>query len=500
MKILKHIYSQNGSVSMASFLIKSRFILSAFLMLTVLLCTVNLSFAQEDTEDDEFTQGDETSEQKQSSEDPFELFNKAQDAHSKGDLEKALKLYDEAVKAMPEFPEAEFQRGSIFQSLGKTADAEKAFRRAIELRRDWTLPIAELGALLVQKGEYVEAEQQLEKAIRLNEMSFPAYIALTELKIKTGASAEELKSLLGKLQYLTTKSKIPASVWASRGAVERTLGDLEAAKTSIKRALDIDAQNSFAIAESIKLSIKSGDTKGAVNNAKRLSELFPHSLNAKLIHARSLYADGQTSEAIKVLDAIENPTDEVVQLKSVYTDNENLSVESLEQMLEKDGDNPSILGHLCILSRTDNPQKALEYCQKASALQPTEINHAIGFGAALVKLKRYTEAVGLFQKLLENSPENYTIRANLATALFQLERFGEAKNEYQWIIKKQPDLAVAYYFLAISHDRLEEYLDAMANYQQFLRLADDSLKLEIEKVNLRLPTLQTQIKNGKGKK
>lgn len=41
----------------------------------------------------------------------------------------------------------------------------------------------------------------------------------------------------------------------------------------------------------------------------------------------------------------------------------------------------------------------------------------------------------------------------------------------------------------------------MANYQQFLRLANiDEQKLEIDKVNLRLPILQTDIKKGKGKK
>ena len=65
----------------------------------------------------------------------------------------------------------------------------------------------------------------------------------------------------------------------------------------------------------------------------------------------------------------------------------------------------------------------------------------------------------------------------------------------------QPTSAAAFYFLAIIHDQLNEYLDAMANYQQYLKLADPgSNKLEIEKVNLRLPGLQKQIKDGKGKK
>ena len=38
-------------------------------------------------------------------------------------------------------------------------------------------------------------------------------------------------------------------------------------------------------------------------------------------------------------------------------------------------------------------------------------------------------------------------------------------------------------------------MDAMANYQQFLKLAKpDESKLEIEKVNLRMPVLQKLLK------
>jgi len=41
----------------------------------------------------------------------------------------------------------------------------------------------------------------------------------------------------------------------------------------------------------------------------------------------------------------------------------------------------------------------------------------------------------------------------------------------------------------------------MANYQSYLRLADPvASKLDIEKINLRLPQLQKLIKEGKGKK
>ena len=115
-----------------------------------------------------------------------------------------------------------------------------------------------------------------------------------------------------------------------------------------------------------------------------------------------------------------------------------------------------------------------------------------------MQAKQFDTAVIILRKLLEITPDNSTVHANLATALFQLKRYAEAKAEFLWLTNTQPKSAAAYFFLAIVHDHLSEYLDAMANYQQYLRLADPhSNKLDIDKVNLRLPSLQKLIKKKK---
>ena len=148
---------------------------------------------------------------------------------------------------------------------------------------------------------------------------------------------------------------------------------------------------------------------------------------------------------------------------------ETVNVAELEKVLAENPKNTAILGRLCILTRVENPQKSLAYCQSAYELEPENINHAIGYGAALVQAKSYEPAVNLLKRILQIAPENYTAHANHAAALFQLKRYNEAIINYHWISNKQPDLAITYFFLGISYDNLREYLDAMANYQQFLR-------------------------------
>jgi len=431
----------------------------------------------------------------------IKIFNRAQDAHEKGDLAGALKLYDEAVKLAPEFPEVEYQRGNALLSLGKPGEAEKAFRRAVELREDWTLPMASLGSILVNTNRYAEAEKILMKAVELDDKNFPAFVALTDLRLKSKASPAVLKELLAKLRILTSKANPTASLWASRSALERALGDWAAAKTSFNRALAIEPKNKAALTERAEISLSEGDYANATETAKTLAQLSPNSNDVKFLQARIFASEEKIGEALKILDSITNPSADVTALKNSISANGAVNVAELEKKAESEPKNSAVLGRLCNLLRTENPPKALDFCRRASEAEPGNLNHAVGFGAALVQAKQYENAVTIFKRIKEIAPDNYTARANLATALFQLKRFPEAVTEYQWLTEKQPDLPITYYFLAIAHDNLGEYFDAMANYQQFLKLADaTSNKLEIEKVNLRLPSLQKQIKAKKGKK
>src|SRR5215211_2555389 len=108
----------------------SRFrIHAAVLLALALLCA--LTARAQTTSDEEGEVADEA----------VQLFHQGQDAHAAGDLARALELYDRAIKLKPEFPEAEYQRASALITLNRVPEAEKGFRRAIELQPEWTLPL-----------------------------------------------------------------------------------------------------------------------------------------------------------------------------------------------------------------------------------------------------------------------------------------------------------------------------------------------------------------------
>ncbi len=429
------------------------------------------------------------------------IFNEGQDAHEKGDLTKAITLYEKALTIIPKFPEAELQLGNALLSLGRIDDAEKSFRRAIEYKDDWTLALANLGSILVTKSKFTEAEPILLHAIALDELNFPAYAALTDLRLKTGAKTEALVELLSKLRTLTAKAKPTSSIWSARSALEASLGDKRSAKMSAAKALEIDPRNQFALIFQASTALDEGDISGADQIINRLESLAQHSSNVKILRARLLYTTGNSAAAVKLLNSVENPPSDVLALRDKIVANTSTNAAELEKQLENNTADPVVLGRLCDVLRVENPGKALDFCRRASEADPANINNAIGYGAALVQAKFYAEAAALLRQILRSAPDNSTAHANLATALFQLKNYPEAKEEYQWLVERQPKLAIAYYFLGISHDRLAEYLDAMANYQLFLKMADpEKNQLEIEKLHLRIPDLEKLIKEKKGKR
>ncbi|MBK9152729.1 MAG: tetratricopeptide repeat protein [Chloracidobacterium sp.] len=429
-----------------------------------------------------------------------ELFQKAQDAHEKGDLLEAIKLYDQAIAEVEKFPEAELQKAHALLSLGRTAEAEKGFRRAVEQRPEWSLALANLGSILVRKGEMAEAERHLKKATEIDDQNSLALSALTELRLKNGSKPEELRELLTLLKNLTGKARPTASAWAARGALESALGERAAARVSFDRAIELDPKNQYAIFTKASAVIDEGDTVTAENLIRRLETIAPDLAGLPLLRARLAYSEGRSSDALSILDGLkDSPDAAALRDKIVLAQTDDPA--SLEALNARSPGNAQVLSRLCAAYRIPDPKKALDFCRQASELEPQNVAHAIGFAAALVQARAFEDAIRILTQLKASAPDNLTIRTNLATAFFQMNRLEEAKTEYLWIAEKQPSTAIVYYFLGITYDRLEEYMDAMANYQLFMRHADvEKNKLEIEKVKLRMPGLQKQIREGKSKK
>jgi tetratricopeptide (TPR) repeat protein len=439
--------------------------------------------------------------------DPVRLFERGQSAHARGELEKAIGFYEQALKVRPEFPEAEFQRGNALASLGRLPEAEAAFRLAISYKKNWSLPFSALGALLMRQQRDNDAEQQFRQALAVDNKDGVALRLLSEIRLRAGDAKEALELA----KRATAIAEAPASAWIVLAIAEKASGNRVAARATLDRVLTEEPENLAALLERADLFTEEKNFELAINELKTAAKLKPTDKVVASRLADVLQQAGKADEALAVAKAagleVKLPATAggVVgtpeEIEAANSNDPAIARKALEKLLEKNPRNAMLLGRLGASYRTDDPARSLDFYRKASELQPDAPEYALGYGAALVQARRFPEAAHILRQVVRLTPDNYAARANLATALYESKRYPEAIPQYQWILSAKPEVAVAHYFIATSHDYLGEYPEALASYEKFLAAADATTnQLEIDKVKLRLPMLRRQIKLGEGAK
>jgi tetratricopeptide (TPR) repeat protein len=438
--------------------------------------------------------------------DPVRLFERGQSAHARGDLEKALAFYEQALKVRPEFPEAQFQRGNALASLGRFKEAEEAFRTAISLKKNWSLPYSALGALLMRRERDAEAEPLFRQALTIDQRDPVALRMLADVRLRKGDAKEALEFA----KRATALPDAPASAWIGLALAQKASGDKPGAKATLDKLIADEPQNVAALLERADLLADEKNFELAIADLKTAAKAKPDDKAIASRLADTLQKAGKNEDALSVakaagLEVTQTNSDGVTgtpeEIEAANSSDAVTSRKGLEKLLQKNPRNATLLARLGASYRTDNPAQSLEYYRQAAEIKPDAPEYALGYGAALVQARRFAEAASILRRVVHATPNDYVAHANLATALYELKRYSEALPEYEWIVTAKPEVAVAHYFIATAHDYLGEYPQALASYEKFLAVADARTnQLEIDKVKLRLPSLRRQIQLGEGAK
>ena len=107
-----------------------------------------------------------------------------------------------AIAVAPGYYEAYYQTAMAYVSLGKSADAEKAFRQSIDISGDkYGEAAVGLGALLVNSGNSAEGEKDIRHGIELNPNFWLGYYELGRVLLSqknfadAGKAGEQARSL-----------------------------------------------------------------------------------------------------------------------------------------------------------------------------------------------------------------------------------------------------------------------------------------------------------------
>lgn len=119
------------------------------------------------------------------------LFQQAMSATAKDDRKTAVSLLNQIVAADPKDFVAWTELGTVHFRDNRIGDAEKAYKRAIEEKPAFFVPLLNLGKLQFSKKSYDEAIETLTRAVAANSQSAEAnhFLGESYLQIKKGSKA-----------------------------------------------------------------------------------------------------------------------------------------------------------------------------------------------------------------------------------------------------------------------------------------------------------------------
>ncbi|HET9531734.1 MAG TPA: tetratricopeptide repeat protein [Blastocatellia bacterium] len=428
-------------------------------------------------------------------------FEDGQNAQERGDLQSAIRFYTTAINIDPSLFQAYYQRGVALAALGRAADAEKDFRKVIELQSGFARAHRGLGQVLLDQGKTEEAERELARAVELDPKLSGVRLYLASALIKSNQPARAAEHLRAAID----QGEASPLTFALFGVALERSGKADEAFSAYSRAIEMDPDNATAREGRGRMLEARNDIQKAIEDytaAYRAQPTPDFALKLAQMHARA----GQPQAAIQIYRAHlrERPDDMAVRTEMIRLMAATGQAEEAEREIERlvsarptDSDLLALAGDIFF---KDKPELAASYYRRSVEADATRNNARVQLGAALVRSMQYEQAVPVLETAVSSEPENYVAHANLATAFFKLKQYPQAAREFIWIIQRRPDTAASYFFLAISLDKIGDCEQAMRAYQEFVRRADKAaMGSEVEEANIRLSLLQRLAKDGKCK-
>lgn len=448
------------------------------------------------------------------------LFESGQEAHAAGKLDEAIKLYSQALELDPELWQAELQRGAAYLSQSKYTEAgvsaEKVLAALKEFSDSPALRSAASRAEMIRAEVYIatqrndEAEAVFKHVLELIPNHKGASLGIARLMIASGKFTEAAQAAAAAIAAGDTS----AQAYLILGSAQLRAGNPDEALANLTRAVEKDPRDPQALGDRADIFIARKDLPRAAVDLRALC-VVSHTPDNLYRLAQVLRADRKYDETIKVLDEVLSIDPSNLEASTaraellIETGQSRNAREQLEILIKANPRRADLHGQLATLMVVAEPEAGMREYRTALELDPRNASYSIGLAFALVKQRRFDEAIQIIKALplASLSPsQQYTARANLATALFELKDFPTAAQEYIWMLKylanagDRKKTAVTSFFLGVCFDRIGDFEQALKAYQQFLTLASADQQLEIEKVKLRLPPLRRQLESQPKKK
>lgn len=297
-------------------------------------------------------------------------------------LRETVSDYRRALADAPDDWVLHYNLARLQQKLGDFAGAAESCRQVIRLLPHCSEVHTQLGVLLACQGQFDEAIQRFDVALRIDSRSVAAINGRGLAMAGAGRYDAAIRQYQRALKLDPTSSETHLNL----GIALSAQGKHEDAKRHFRKALERRLLKADAMVTLGKMCFSMGWINEAITN-------FTDALRLEPTHAPAhFYLGGVLASAGRRAEAQEH-----------YAEAVRLDPELAE----------AHLGLGIELGRQGQDLKAIEHFAEAVRLRPNLIEARLNLGIALNKQQRFNEAVQQFQEVLRLAPTNMVVRKYL---------------------------------------------------------------------------------------
>ena len=347
-----------------------------------------------------------------------------------GRLDEARACFLKAIELDPSYAEAHFNLGRLLEAEGKYREAAEAYRKAEKAKGDY--PKARrarahaqcaIAAELEREGHPGEAEKVLREAISLDPQSVEGHYALGKLLLSKGRFSEAIEelNLVVQLKPGQRNNDPLATAYFGLGKKLVSEGKLAESIRAFQMAVRLRPEDGKILYQLGLALLDAGNYEKAKDDLALAFELSP-SISPDAKKARSLMNEGialmkrdrfeearvkyELAKAVNpAMDLSKQRVCLLVAMGRVLLKDSrsiNKAVELLRKAEKIAPDFPGLNEDLALAWRSaGNPRKAVIYYEKALKTDPGNADTLSALGDIYLSLKEYSKAEDIFLKLGE---------------------------------------------------------------------------------------------------
>jgi len=339
-----------------------------------------------------------------------------------------LKFTEQLIREFPNNEDPLVLMGNVYRKQGNSTEAEKCWKKALELNPERPDAYNGMGWTAFEKGEYEKAITFWRKAIEINPKIPAVHNSIAQTLIVLGRYDEVIKEAEEELK-ITPQSSLS---YFLLGQGHLKLKEYDKAKKYYETALELQPNymnayyGLFTVCSRLKLQ----------DEAKKHLAIF-QKLKAK---------------DSKVLMDRNKAFDDVVLIRKMlaetYSDAEHIYYEK------------------------GNFQEAEKLLQRAITLDPNNTEYLMKLGSLFQSSNRLPDALRIYGKVSQIEPDNIVSRLNTGVISMQLKQFNNAEKVFKKVITLAPKFPGGYRELA------HLYLITGTNLSEAMKLAKTAVVLE----------------------